>query len=987
MNKFLRISFVAALLAVFGYSHATDVKFDFIANGLSMFEGITAASDSESTAGDITSDVTTTLNGVTMTISPSTDGKNINRLWSWTENEVAGAQLRIYSGTITLTSSEPMTKIVFEQPSKSTKWTDPSPSTGTLSGQEWTGSATELVFTFSAQCRINSITVTTDANGGTVDPPTPQPEGTVFDFDNNADDLFPSMAGKRSSGSNDSYVADGEFMETLTSTAVNGATVTVEASPEDAKTRNRLWATSPVLRMYNSTLTIKAEENIKSITFHTGWNNSKLTWNTGNTASVGTLTLGDQDNKVVTWTGDAKEVVITIAANTQIKKIELGFDEVTPPDPPQPGNETLFDFDNKADELFPSMAGKRSSGSNDSYVADGEFTETLTSTAVNGATVTVEASPEDAKTKNRLWATSPVLRMYNGTLTVNAAENIKTMTITVGWNSNNKVLTWNTGNTVSTGTLTFGDQSNQTVTWKGNAKEVVFTIAANTQIKKIELGFEEQAPELVISGVTPFEGSTTVTITGGDNIYYTIDGSDPKTNMDAPLYSGPFTLTETATVKAWDELLDISAEKTFTKKETPVVNSIAEFIALQKGDKAVLNLNGAVCLFTWTSNATPPNTMAYVRDNSGALNFFNTGIEMNTGDVLDGSIILQKDEYNGLPEAIKAGDMTSYDNLLISAGTSQPEPRSIVIKDVDKYVNDLVELQNVSITTEAGTEPGGGGGGGGDTPAGDIVFDFNNNADTLFPSMAGKRSSGTGATYDPSGEFTETLTSTAVSGATVTVEASPTDAGTKNRLWSTAPVLRMYNGTLTITGPSGKNITGITFNLASAPSSSRWGNNNSVDSGTLAPEGEKDKKTNTVTWSGSANQVVLTIAANTQIGSISLALDGAASAPKRADAVKYYAKDDGGNTVQIYNNYHIAAFDDYSTFVNDKKYNVKGIVTVYKTSYEINTLEINETTTGINAVESDRLDVNAPIYNLAGQQVNKSFKGVVIQNGKKYISK
>jgi hypothetical protein len=377
--------------------------------------------------------------------------------------------------------------------------------------------------------------------------------------------------------------------------------------------------------------------------------------------------------------------------------------------------------------------------------------------------------------------------------------------------------------------------------------------------------------------------------------------------------------------------------------------------------------------------------LAYVRDNTGALNFFNTGIQMQKGDVLDGSIILEKDEYNGLPEAIKAGDLTTYDNLLISSG-SEPEARSIVINDVPKYVNDLVELQNVSITSEAGTEPGGGGGG--DTPGdGDIVFDFNNNADALFPSMAGKRSSGTGAAYVADGEFTETLTSTAVNSATVTVEASPAEAGTKNRLWATAPVLRMYNGTLTITGPSGKKITGITFNLASAASSSRWGNNNSVDSGTLAPEGDKDKQTNTVTWTGSANQVVLSIAANTQIGSIALTLDGAASAPKRADAVKYYAKDDAGNTVQIYNNYHIDAFNDYSTYVNDKKYNVKGIVTVYKTTYEINTLEINETTTGITATESDRLDVNAPIYNLAGQQVNKTFKGVVIQNGKKFIQK
>ena len=43
--------------------------------------------------------------------------------------------------------------------------------------------------------------------------------------------------------------------------------------------------------------------------------------------------------------------------------------------------------------------------------------------------------------------------------------------------------------------------------------------------------------------------------------------------------------------------------------------------------------------------------------------------------------------------------------------------------------------------------------------------------------------------------------------------------------------------------------------------------------------------------------------------------------------------------------------------------------------------------TGINAVRSEVENENAPIYNLAGQRVDKSYKGVVIQNGKKFIQK
>lgn len=45
------------------------------------------------------------------------------------------------------------------------------------------------------------------------------------------------------------------------------------------------------------------------------------------------------------------------------------------------------------------------------------------------------------------------------------------------------------------------------------------------------------------------------------------------------------------------------------------------------------------------------------------------------------------------------------------------------------------------------------------------------------------------------------------------------------------------------------------------------------------------------------------------------------------------------------------------------------------------------TTTSIDNVVVKTIDENAPMYNLAGQRVNKSYKGVVIVNGKKYMNK
>lgn len=54
-------------------------------------------------------------------------------------------------------------------------------------------------------------------------------------------------------------------------------------------------------------------------------------------------------------------------------------------------------------------------------------------------------------------------------------------------------------------------------------------------------------------------------------------------------------------------------------------------------------------------------------------------------------------------------------------------------------------------------------------------------------------------------------------------------------------------------------------------------------------------------------------------------------------------------------------------------------------TWEIRNFKVSTDVSGINEIKADKFEVNAPVYNLAGQRVNANAKGILIQNGKKFI--
>lgn len=67
--------------------------------------------------------------------------------------------------------------------------------------------------------------------------------------------------------------------------------------------------------------------------------------------------------------------------------------------------------------------------------------------------------------------------------------------------------------------------------------------------------------------------------------------------------------------------------------------------------------------------------------------------------------------------------------------------------------------------------------------------------------------------------------------------------------------------------------------------------------------------------------------------------------------------------------------------------NPNGAYLAIPKSAGVKSLTLEDLTTAIERVQSNTINVNAPVYNIVGQRVNASAKGILIQNGKKYINK
>ena len=126
------------------------------------FNASNHATSNNGNEGDITADEVNTVDGVTMTITPNPSGTP-NRYWS-TNN---GPQLRMYGGKMTLVAPEgkAITKVEINQG----KWNAGNAFNGEVAATStWEGNSTNVILEVAGNTQMNSVAVTiADANGET----------------------------------------------------------------------------------------------------------------------------------------------------------------------------------------------------------------------------------------------------------------------------------------------------------------------------------------------------------------------------------------------------------------------------------------------------------------------------------------------------------------------------------------------------------------------------------------------------------------------------------------------------------------------------------------------------------------------------------------------------------------------------------------------------------------------------------------------------
>jgi len=181
-----------------------------------------------------------------------------------------------------------------------------------------------------------------------------------------------------------------------------------------------------------------------------------------------------------------------------------------------------------------------------------------------------------------------------------------------------------------------------------------------------------------------------------DTAPYTLEWSSSNTDIvtvnDKGLITG-ITAGEADIIVVANSKEELTDTCHVTVKEMLIAASIADYKELEPNTEAALLLNNALVVFVNGQNA-------FVRDETGAIVFSNTGLNLAVGDKLNGNVFGKFNVINEMPQLIGLAASTNDYGYALASG-NKVEAREVLVADVSKAdYGDLITLKTTSLEND-----------------------------------------------------------------------------------------------------------------------------------------------------------------------------------------------------------------------------------------------------------------------------------------------
>ena len=747
-------------------------------------------------------------------------------------------------------------------------------------------------------------------------------------------------------------VNDGDINETWTYTQ-SGITINVSPKNEGVSNSNRFWSTNngPQLRCYSGSITITSDVIISKIEI--GTSKFSLTPNVGELAQ-----------KI--WTGSAQEIVFTVNANSQINYFAITTGSgttVTVPTPKITGT-TPFTESTEVSISVPD-------GGSTYYTLDGSTPSKTNGTAYSAPftlteTTTVKAisydEDDNASSVAEMTFTKEELKTFtlpyeDATLKEFSKNNVKLPSeLTYIWSYDSryscmKASAYKNGAFASESWL-----ESPIIDLTSAANPVLTFEHAINQFESIEKAKEEATVWVKeeggewtkLDGVSYPEELSWTFISSGDISLASYKG---KKIQVAFKYISTEAKAGTWEVKDF-KVTDGAPIITYTDKTIAEINDMTE-----DTENVNLKFNNAQVVYVDGNNA-------YVREGEKAVILMDLGIALQANQILNGAVKVDYDNYYGIHEVKTIADITNADELTITDGeAATPTETTVAELNELKHISDYVAISGVKIVADGKNY---------------FAVDGDNRIQ-LYKGVDVSGYADNEKTYNIKALFNAIYKGAAEIQPVEVTEAEGGDTP------ATPEMIAFTDGD---TAGDGAVFSKGDFKLTQVDTDGKTAiDGNNVYFGTADNYQKFTHRLKTGGKSGSKNSLTLTIPSD---GTLNVYVrTGSNNATDR----NLVLTQDG---TELYNQV-VQEADAITVTMGENDNKVYPVITVNVKAGEVAVgyptgslnfygFEFIAGASGVNAVIVEKAQNNIR-YNLAGQRVDESYKGVVIMNGKKFVVK